>query len=281
MINADENIFGIFDGHGPVGEQTSFFCHDECVRSWHHCEDAAAAAGSEADDPMSVPSVYDDETANTLYHTCVLMNKWLRASPINDTYSGTTAVVCKAVDSALYIASVGDSRAIAIKRGPNDTLVSESLTAEHDLYRQDEQERLSKFDVEFTTMSQAEGKVPKGQEYWDGSEPPRVFFRGSAAPGTAFTRSIGDAFAETAGVICTPDVVKHEIQPESDYMYLVMSDGVFEFLEDDQIVTIMARFPNPLEGCAAVCHESLRSVPLFYSSPAPASVATPSCACRR
>ena len=60
------------------------------------------------------------------------------------------------------VASVGDSRAIAIKRGPNDTLVSESLTAEHDLYRQDEQERLSKFDVEFTTMSQAEGKVPKG-----------------------------------------------------------------------------------------------------------------------
>lgn len=45
-----------------------------------------------------------------------------------------------------------------------------------------------------------------GEEIDGEGDPPRVFAKGSTGPGCAFTRSIGDFYAEKIGVIATPEL---------------------------------------------------------------------------
>ena len=47
-------------------------------------------------------------------------------------------------------------------------------------------------------------------------------------PGTAFTRSLGDALAEDLGVIAEPEIVTRELE-EGDEIIVLASDGVFVF----------------------------------------------------
>ena len=55
------------------------------------------------------------------------------------------------------------------------------------------------------------------------------------APGLAMSRSIGDQFAHTLGVIATPDTKYIDLIPEDKFIFLA-SDGVFEFLDNKRII---------------------------------------------
>lgn len=58
-------------------------------------------------------------------------------------------------------------------------------------------------------------------------------------PGLAMSRSLGDAVAESLGVIATPDVKFYKRNIEVDRALILCSDGVSEFLENDQIGDII------------------------------------------
>lgn len=52
-------------------------------------------------------------------------------------------------------------------------------------------------------------------------------------PGLAMARSIGDRLAKRVGVIATPIVRKVSLDPASDPLIILASDGVWEFLESE------------------------------------------------
>ena len=52
-----------------------------------------------------------------------------------------------------------------------------------------------------------------GEELDEGGDPPRVWSPAGNYPGTAFTRSIGDAMAEDLGVFAEPEMLTREVTP--------------------------------------------------------------------
>lgn len=99
------------------------------------------------------------------------------------------------------------------------------------------------------------GEMILGEEIDEGGDPPRVWHPHGDYPGTAFTRSIGDAVAEELGVISDPEMITRNLTPE-DKIIVLASDGVFEFLTNQSVIDICAKFADPLEACRAVVAES-------------------------
>ena len=81
---------------------------------------------------------------------------------------------------------------------------------------------------------------------WSG-EPPRVWNHTLQVPGSAFTRSIGDAVAETVGVYAVPEILVWNLTPDDDYI-VIASDGVFEFLSNERVIEMIIASQDNNEG---------------------------------
>ena len=158
------------------------------------------------------------------------------------------------------------------------TLKAFALSRDQTPYRRDERVRCRKTGARILSLDQIEGLEPidpdeaerdeqamlngttegelvLGDEIDEGGDPPRVWSPHGDYPGTAFTRSIGDAIAEELGVSAIPEMLTREITPE-DKIIVLASDGVFEFLTNQSVIDICAKFTDPLEACRAVVAES-------------------------
>ncbi|KAL3769544.1 hypothetical protein ACHAW5_006296 [Stephanodiscus triporus] len=157
-------------------------------------------------------------------------------------------------------------------------LKSYALSRDQTPYRLDERVRIRKTGARILSLDQVEGLEPidaraaeldeiklneggthgelvLGEEIDEGGDPPRVWSPNGDYPGTAFTRSFGDAVAEELGVIAEPEMLTHDLTPE-DKIIVLASDGVFEFLTNQSVIDICAKFTDPLEACRAVVAES-------------------------
>ncbi len=68
--------------------------------------------------------------------------------------------------------------------------------------------------------------------------PVRVWLADKDTPGLSMTRAFGDIVASSVGVIAHPDVM--EIPLEQGDQYLVLcSDGIYEFMSNDEIIGIV------------------------------------------
>ena len=91
------------------------------------------------------------------------------------------------------------------------------------------------------TGREKDGEVKyNSPDEYTADDPPRCYLQQHKLPGTAFTRSIGDAIAERIGVIPTPEVMVHKLS-EADQFIILASDGVWEFLSSQ--ATSSGKFP--------------------------------------
>ena len=138
-------------------------------------------------------------------------------------YSGTTAICATFFGSEVYIANIGDSRAIIAER-QGKRIVAFPLSVDQTPYRRDERERVKACGAMIMTNEMAEGAV-KYVEGWedsmmndelDGSgDPPRIFAPGMLEPGCSFTRSIGDRAGMHLGVTAEAELL-HKRLKETD-----------------------------------------------------------------
>ena len=113
------------------------------------------------------------------------------------------------------------------------------------------------------TIDQIEGVEPihenwgtdLGEELDEIGDPPRLWNRQLIKPGTAFTRSIGDACAEEIGVVADPEHLVRELTDDDKYIVLA-SDGVFEFLTSQTVCDMVDHSTDPLDACRKVVRES-------------------------
>jgi serine/threonine protein phosphatase PrpC len=135
------------------------------------------------------------------------------------------------------------------------------------------------------------------------ADPPRVWIARQFYPGSAFTRSIGtppalrsciarcrapctttcrltvgrvhvpslhatrtgDAIGKSAGVTAEPEILSRKLVPEDKYL-IVCSDGVFEFLTNEEVIDMVHSHTDPyLAACDLV---ELRCAALFPWYPA-------------
>ncbi|CAN0898560.1 Probable protein phosphatase 2C 35 [Linum grandiflorum] len=107
--NPHIHFFGVFAGHGQFGTQCSTFVNN---RLFEILENDSTLS----DDPI--------EAYNSVFS---MTNSELHNSEINDTMSGMTAITILVVRDRIYMANVGDSRAVmGVRR--RDKIVVEELS---------------------------------------------------------------------------------------------------------------------------------------------------------
>ena len=214
----------------------------------------------------------------------IIVNKAMHSSnKFEDNLSGTTAIsaLFQGRRNRVTISNVGDSRAILGKRVKQNEHEDEELTPFEDgatyraiplskdqtPYRKSERKRIFETGARILSLDQIEGLAPVinydddesdlelGEELDEGGDPPRVWHPTMDYPGTAFSRSLGDALAENLGVIAEPEIVTRELE-KGDEIIVLASDGVFEFLTNQSVIDICTKFDCPLEACRAVCSEA-------------------------
>lgn len=88
--------------------------------------------------------------------------------------------------------------------------------------------------------------------------PPRVWLRKGEGPGLAMARSLGDHISSHVGVIATPVVTQFVMEVGYEYVLILASDGVWEFIENDEACEIVVEQKTAADSCAALIDESSR-----------------------
>lgn len=173
----------------------------------------------------------------------------LKASRIDTEFSGTTLTMAVIRDGKLLCANIGDSRAVVARFSSNEVneegepdpcYIAEAFTVDHKPDLPEERQRII----------DAGGRV-FSVEYDDGVDgPPRVWLGHMDVPGLAMARSLGDTVAHTVGVISQPEFTERELNPNEDKFIVIATDGLWEFVENeesvDMVLDVMTKGP-----CAA------------------------------
>ncbi len=254
LSDNNNHLFGIFDGHGEHGDYCSYYAANNVP--FYLEKEIQAAGGINSLDGQHLEKIY-----TKAFTRC---NKALHKSNIDDSLSGTTGITVIVHGDSLFVANVGDSRAI-IATEIDGKLKYAPLSDDQTPFRQDERERLKKEGAKIMTLEQIEGNEPI-HENWgaetgdfidESGNPPRVWDSSLERPGCAFTRSIGDAVAEDVGVHAEPELLTWKLSP-NDKFCVIASDGVFEFLTSQAVVDIISKFSSPLEAAKHIVQESYR-----------------------
>jgi len=160
----------------------------------------------------------------------------LRESSVETDFSGTTFTCAVIRDNKAVLANVGDSRTTLGYRNENGGITAINLTIDHKPDLPLEKARI-----------EAKGGRVFAVEYEDGVDgPARVWLGHMDVPGLAMSRSLCDGIAHTAGVSSEPEFYEYEFNQGRDDLILVMaSDGLWEFLSDQDVIEIAASTTEP------------------------------------
>jgi serine/threonine protein phosphatase PrpC len=212
----DTGLYGVFDGHGPHGHEVSGFVRTTLPRLL-----------------LESPDYVSNPEKALKYAFLKTHDAVKKADYFESARSGSTATLVLHRDGYLYVAHVGDSRAILARRRSvpalkKELFCAEDLTEDHKPELPNEKRRIE----------QSGGEVLKA-EY---DIPFRVYVKGQMQPGLAMSRSIGDTMAASVGVSCSPDVKK--ISEKDISFILLCSDGVWEFISSQEAADIVGKYPR-------------------------------------
>ncbi|KAJ8614289.1 hypothetical protein CTAYLR_001175 [Chrysophaeum taylorii] len=217
----------VLDGHGEAGEVVSshfkeHFCERVfCHASWH---------GDTNGMRIAIETAIRDLEAELV-----------RDASVDTEFSGTTLVFCAMRDGILLVANVGDSR---VTLGTVRGAVPISIDHKPDV------------PAEKARILGAGGRV-FAVEYDDGVDgPPRVWLGHLDVPGLAMSRSIGDVVAHTAGVSSSPEFFERRLC-RSDKFIISATDGLWEFMNDDEVVAMVEKIATETDGSARACVDAL------------------------
>lgn len=241
----DEFVFAVFDGHGECGTECAVFARDRVPME------------------MACREFGDVEGYCAAFEAT---NAALRKSDIDDALSGTTGIVAHIRGRELYVINVGDSRATMGMTQTSESGVESvetfDLSSDQTPFRKDECERVKQYGARVLTLDQLEGfKDPNvqcwGTEQDDDGDPPRLWASNGMYPGTAFTRSIGDAVAERIGVVATPEIEHVRLSKDTKCL-VIASDGVFEFIPSASVVKTAIASEDPQQSAISLVVESYK-----------------------
>lgn len=230
-VEDHQAIAGVMDGHGPNGASVSRFVR----RTLPGLIAKEMAARGE----VAVQSAM--RTAFLTTHESLSSTP----EPINARLSGSTAVVSLLQGRKITTAWVGDSRALIVRELSKNCHRAVPLSRDH-----------KPVGAERTRIVNNGGRVQRmvaanGQEVG----PARVWLRTSWIPGLAMSRVIGDTVAHSVGVVAEPEVSTHELD-DKDRFLVVATDGVFEFLSNHDVASIVGRCDTAEMACRVLVQES-------------------------
>lgn len=218
-------------GHGALGHHVSEFCKNDLHK-------VIAAQGK----------LLETQPHKALEQAFVQSHKRLEASGIDCQFSGTTVILVYISGNKIYSCNAGDSRAVLAKQRANSNhLEAVPLSSDHK----------PDVDSERARILAAGGRVEscKGNQGED-IGPARVWLLKHDVPGLAMTRSFGDLIAQSVGVSHKPEIWERTIVPEEDKFIVIGSDGIYEFIENQEVVNIAAKAKSAEEACKLLVEEA-------------------------
>uniref|UniRef100_A0A0D9X0F1 protein-serine/threonine phosphatase n=1 Tax=Leersia perrieri TaxID=77586 RepID=A0A0D9X0F1_9ORYZ len=230
----DGVLCGVFDGHGPHGHVVARRVRDALPL---RLMSAARAGGAD------MPAAAWRKAFARAYKA---MDKDLRSHPSLDCFcSGSTAVTVLKLGSDLYMANIGDSRAVLGSReATGGGMVAVQLTVDLKPDVPSEAERIKK----------CRGRVFALQ---DEPEVPRVWLPFDDAPGLAMARAFGDFCLKDYGVISVPEFF-HWSLTEKDQFVILASDGVWDVLSNQEAVDIVSSSPSRSKAAKSLVEAATR-----------------------
>ncbi|KAM0898620.1 hypothetical protein ACQ4PT_021789 [Festuca glaucescens] len=219
----DGVLCGVFDGHGPHGHLVARRARDSLPLR------LMSAARASSKNGLDMPAAAWRKAFVRAYKA---MDKDLRSHPSLDSFcSGSTAVTVLKLGSDLYMANIGDSRAVLGSRdAAAGGMVAVQLTVDLKPDVPSEAERIKK----------CRGRVFALQ---DEPEVPRVWLPFDDAPGLAMARAFGDFCLKDYGVISVPDFF-HWSLTDKDQFVILASDGVWDVLSNQEAIDIVSSSPS-------------------------------------
>jgi len=141
----------------------------------------------------------------------------------------------------MTVAHTGDCRAILGTTSSEGELEVTALTLDHKPDDPEEQRRIESY-----------GGYVRPEQTEPYYNPSRVFANRSQpqlGPGLSMARSLGDLTADLCGVIPTPTVSHRHLLPTDQFIVLA-SDGVWEFLENEDVAAIVMGFRSRGESAS-------------------------------
>eukprot|EP00397_Hematodinium_sp_SG-2012_P023570 GEMP01024497.1.p1 GENE.GEMP01024497.1~~GEMP01024497.1.p1 ORF type:complete len:372 (+),score=88.56 GEMP01024497.1:181-1296(+) len=207
--------FGVADGHGYQGKEVS-----EMVRK-------------RLPNHLARECTLQTDLAAAFTRAFSKTSQELLFSSLDVSYSGSTCVTCLIRGTTAYGANVGDSRAI-VARNQDGEWKALLLSNDHKPDLPQERARIERNEGRVAAFRGENGEVVG---------PPRVWLKHQDAPGLAMSRSMGDSVASSVGVTSEPEIIQVVLQ-ESDKFIILASDGVWEFITNEEAIRICAPYCN-------------------------------------
>eukprot|EP00949_MAST-11_sp_MAST-11-sp1_P004292 g4292.t1 len=164
--------------------------------------------------------------------------------------SGSTAVFAVFLRGYLFIANVGDSRAVLCRESSSEKVDAIPLSIDHKPEKLQEKQRIMKMN----------GRVePTRGQHGNFMGPPRVWIRPQLIGGLAVSRAFGDTGYRCVGVTSVAEVTCRRLIPPDKFVILG-SDGIWDVLTNQEVVAIandaLRRGANPQMAARAVVNEA-------------------------
>lgn len=281
---ADDSLFAIFDGHGPVGEHFATYAQknlpslmakyiqQERVKA-HKLRNSKLPKDEQLPfNPKLFPMISTKSYQEASKSAHIELNGLMIDTQPLVNLSGTTGISAGFHDGHMIVSNVGDSRAIlGYYDSEEKKTIAVPVSQDQTPWRKDERERIEKSGGRVLTVDQLEGKtkVTESDKTQDkklgvddfidiAGDPPRVWKADDNLPGTSFTRSLGDSIAEECGVFAEPEFFSKRISEEDEILVLA-SDGVFEFMTNQEIIDMCKNSENAVIACDEIVHKAYNS----------------------
>lgn len=216
---------GVFDGHGEMGKRISHFARSALTKHLFnhkelHSDPAMALESAYRSTQHQIESQHGQEAAQ----------------------SGTTAVAAYQHRDRLFVANVGDSRAVLgrcdTSRGR--TIAAVDLSSDHKPSRPDEKKRVLAAGGNVDQM--AFPVMVKGGLRWMRGGPERVMDKNGMG-GLAMSRSLGDLSLRPY-VSAQPELIERRLDSR-DKVLVLGSDGIWDHISSQEAVDIACRHGDP------------------------------------
>lgn len=215
-VSVNHHLFAVFDGHGDGGEFISEFVMNELIR----------LLGKHPD--------FESAPKKALIETFLRIEDNIENDPFLEAlYCGTTACVVLVRQNVLYIANIGDSRAILSRRmrrnkHPSTTRQTIELTQDQKPNLQSEKERIENEYGGYVSPGNSNTGIPA--RVWSSVDKRDL--------GLAMSRSLGDLSLKKSGVIATPVVSSYELHGDEEFI-VIASDGLWEYMDSEEVVDLV------------------------------------------
>lgn len=221
-------LYGVYDGHGPEGHFVSQYARQYLVEGFMRHDKR-------------------EEDTGAAFTECFLatqrqLETFPEASKCETSGTTCTMVYHNMKTGTVTIAHAGDSRCVLGNRSKG---TGKELTVDHKPELPAEKQRI-------------ESSNPPGRVVFDGWFNHRVFSQKGMYPGLNMSRALGDCLAHReAGLTAMPDVHVEQVSElgTDDFVLLICSDGVWEFLENDDAVKLI-QGESVEDGVEKLCKEA-------------------------